>query len=173
MANAVAAETFVTFETNYGKIVLELYSEKAPLTVENFLHYVKSGHYDGILFHRVIKGFMVQGGGYDLNFKEKKTDPPIKNEADNGLKNLRGTIAMARTSEPNSATAQFFINHVDNSFLDYTSNNPGYAVFGKVIEGMDAVDKIALAKTKSYLGMRDVPVEPIIINKATVDLDKK
>jgi cyclophilin family peptidyl-prolyl cis-trans isomerase len=172
---AAAAETFVSLETNYGTIRLELYPDKAPVTVENFLKYVESGHYDGTLFHRVIKGFMIQGGGLDEGFKEKKTLGPIKNEAANGLKNLRGTIAMARTSAIHSATSQFFINHVDNSFLDHVPDAPnhyGYAVFGKVIEGMDVVDKIALVKTRSYMGMQDVPAEPVIIKKATVDLKK-
>jgi peptidyl-prolyl cis-trans isomerase B (cyclophilin B) len=175
MSTAAAAETFVSLETNYGVIRLELYPDKAPVTVENFLKYVQSGHYDGTIFHRVIRGFMIQGGGMDTDFKEKTTLSPIRNEAGNGLSNLRGTIAMARTSAPHSATAQFFINHTDNAFLNHTSDNPaqyGYAVFGKVIEGMDIVDKIAATQTRSHMGMQDVPAEAVIINKAVVDLKK-
>jgi cyclophilin family peptidyl-prolyl cis-trans isomerase len=175
MSAQAAAETYVSLKTNYGTIRLELYPDKAPVTVENFIKYAEAGHYDGTIFHRVIKGFMIQGGGFDADFKEKKTLAPIKNEAANGLKNLRGTIAMARTSAPHSATSQFFINHVDNDFLNYVSDAPnqfGYAVFGKVVSGMETVDKIALVKTKSYGGMGDVPTENIVIKKVVVELSK-
>lgn len=162
----------VRLETNLGDVVLKLDSAKAPTTVENFLTYVKEGHYDGTIFHRVIPNFMAQGGGYSEDFKQKPTHPPIKNEADNGLKNSRGTIAMARTPDPNSATAQFFINFVDNAFLDYKSPTPqgwGYAVFGEVSEGMEVVDKMAKIPTGSGGPMAsDVPQTPIIIQKATV-----
>lgn len=162
----------VKFETSLGAIVVELDQKKAPETVKNFLTYVREGHYDGTIFHRVIGGFMAQGGGYTIDFTQKPTHPPIKNEANNGLKNARGTIAMARTSDPHSATAQFFINYKDNTFLDYQNPNPqgwGYAVFGKVIEGMDVVDKMATIPTGRGGPMpKDVPQTPIVIEKATV-----
>jgi cyclophilin family peptidyl-prolyl cis-trans isomerase len=154
----------VALDTTKGKIVLELYPDKAPKTVDNFLKYVKAGHYDNTIFHRVIAGFMVQGGGFTADMKQKATRPPIKNEADNGLTNDRGTVAMARTSDPDSATSQFFINVVDNTFLNFSSRPPGYAVFGKVIEGMEVADAIAAVKTKA----QDVPVEPVAIKKARV-----
>ncbi len=162
---------YVELETTMGNIVIELNAEKAPNTVANFLDYVKSGHYDGTIFHRVIDGFMIQGGGMDANMKEKSTNAPIKNEADNGLKNEVGTIAMARTSDPNSATAQFFINVKDNSFLNYTSPTPqgwGYAVFGKVTEGMDVVNKIKGVPTGKYGFHSDVPTTPVVISHAKV-----
>jgi len=163
----------VKLETNMGDIVLELDAEKAPVTVENFLRYVNEKFYDGVIFHRVINGFMIQGGGFEANMKRKETHEAIKNEASNGLKNDRGTIAMARTSDPNSATAQFFINHNNNKSLDYVKDkNAGYAVFGKVITGMGIVDKIAVVKTKTWNGMADVPVEPVIIKTATVVKEK-
>ncbi|HHQ48100.1 MAG TPA: peptidyl-prolyl cis-trans isomerase [Acidobacteria bacterium] len=152
-------------------MVLELDTAKAPVTVENFLRYVREGFYDGTVFHRVIPGFMIQGGGFTAAMEKKRTHPPIKNEAGNGLANLRGTIAMARTSQVNSANSQFFINVVDNHFLDHRDNSPrgyGYCVFGKVVEGMDVVDAIAKVKTGVSHGMRDVPVEPVIIEHATV-----
>ncbi|MBP1150197.1 MULTISPECIES: peptidylprolyl isomerase [Methylocaldum] len=162
----------VRLETNLGDVVLTLDSAKAPATVENFLTYVKEGHYDGTIFHRVIPNFMAQGGGYTEDFKQKPTRPAIKNEADNGLKNKRGTIAMARTPDPHSATSQFFINFVDNAFLDYKSATPqgwGYSVFGEVTEGMDVVDKMAKIPTGSGGPMAsDVPQTPIIIEKATI-----
>ena len=161
----------ITFETTKGKIVLQLDQKKAPITVDNFLEYVKSGHYDGTVFHRVIKGFMIQGGGFTSDMQQKPVNDPIKNEADNGLKNERGTIAMARTPNPHSATAQFFINTVDNHFLDHKSKDMqgwGYAVFGKVIEGMEVVDTIAGVKTGTKGGHQDVPIEPVVILKATV-----
>ena len=161
----------ITLETTKGKIVLQLDQEKAPNTVSNFLDYVKSGHYNGTVFHRVIKGFMIQGGGFTSDMQQKPVNDPIKNEADNGLKNERGTIAMARTPNPHSATAQFFINTVDNHFLDHKSKDMqgwGYAVFGKVIEGMEVVDTIAGVKTGTKGGHQDVPIEPVVILKATV-----
>ena len=160
---------YVELETTMGNIVIELNQEKAPNTVANFLEYVKSGHYDGTIFHRVIDGFMIQGGGMDANMKEKSTNAPIQNEADNGLKNEVGTIAMARTSDPHSATAQFFINVKDNSFLNFSGKNPqgwGYAVFGAVIEGFDVVDAIEKVKTSRSGFHQDVPVEDVIIEKA-------
>lgn len=159
----------VVLDTSLGKIKLELDKEKAPVTVENFLGYVNSGHYNKTIFHRVIKGFMIQGGGMDEKMSEKATRKPIENEAKNGLKNLRGTIAMARTSDPNSATAQFFINTVDNDFLNKGPGNDGYAVFGKVVEGMDVVDKIAATKTTSKGYMSDVPTTAIIIESASIE----
>jgi len=161
----------ITLETTKGKIVLLLDAKKAPITVSNFQEYVKSGHYDGTIFHRVIQGFMIQGGGFASDMRQKSVNAPIKNEADNGLKNERGTIAMARTPDPHSATAQFFINTVDNRFLDHKSKDMqgwGYAVFGKVIEGMEVVDTIASVKTGIKGGHQDVPVEPVVILKATV-----
>ena len=162
---------YVELETTMGNIVIELNQEKAPNTVANFLEYVKSGHYDGTIFHRVIDGFMVQGGGMDANMTEKSTNAPIQNEADNGLKNEVGTIAMARTSDPHSATAQFFINVKDNSFLNFSGKNPqgwGYAVFGKVTEGMDIVNKIKGVPTGKYGFHADVPTTPVVITHAKV-----
>jgi cyclophilin family peptidyl-prolyl cis-trans isomerase len=157
----------IRIETSQGVIVAELDMEKAPVTVQNILDYVRDGFYDGTIFHRVIDGFMVQGGGFDEDMKQKETLPPIRNEAGNGLKNARGTLAMARTSIVDSATAQFFINLVDNGFLDHKDETPagyGYAVFGKVVEGLDVVDKIGGVET----GSQDVPVEPVVIQKVTV-----
>lgn len=162
---------YVELETTMGNIVIELNQEKAPNTVANFLEYVKSGHYDGTIFHRVIDGFMIQGGGMDANMTEKSTSAPIQNEADNGLKNEVGTIAMARTSDPHSATAQFFINVKDNSFLNFSGKNPqgwGYAVFGKVTEGMDIVNKIKGVPTGKYGFHADVPTTPVVITHAKV-----
>ncbi|MBF0309258.1 MAG: peptidylprolyl isomerase [Magnetococcales bacterium] len=149
-----------------GDIVLELDREKAPITVENFVTYVRDGFYNDTIFHRVIPGFMIQGGGMDAQMKQKSTRAPIRNEADNGLKNLRGTICMARTQEINSATAQFFINLKDNDFLDHGRRDFGYAVFGKVVKGMDIVDRIAAVRTGNKGGHQDVPVEPVTILKA-------
>lgn len=160
----------VLIKTNMGDIILELDASAAPITVQNFLSYVDSHFYDGTIFHRVIKKFMIQGGGLTADFEEKSTNPPIKNEAANGLKNKRGTISMARTSVIDSATSQFFINHVDNSFLDHRDNTPdgyGYAVFGKVIQGMDVVDAIAEVKTMTKSGSTDVPRETITIVSIT------
>lgn len=161
----------VKLTTNFGEIVLELDAEKAPVTVENFLNYVKKGFYDGLIFHRVINGFMIQGGGFDEKMKQKSTDAPIKNEADNGLSNDNYTIAMARTSIPDSATAQFFINVADNDFLNHTaptSSGWGYCVFGKVITGTEVVDKIKAVSTTSRAGHQDVPTEAVVIQKAEV-----
>ena len=162
----------VQFETSMGVIKAELYPDKAPITVKNFLTYVREGYYDGLVFHRVIRDFMIQGGGFTKEMKEKGTKhPPIKNEADNGLKNDRGTVAMARTSVVDSATAQFFINTVNNDFLNHRAKSPqgyGYAVFGKVIEGMDVVDKIRAVPTASSGMHQDVPKQPVVILKATV-----
>ena len=150
----------IIMKTNIGDVKLELYPDKAPVTVENFVSYIKDKFFDGLIFHRVIDGFMIQGGGFDENLHQKETKAPIKIESDNGLKNDRGTIAMARTSDPNSATSQFFINLVDNNFLNFRSpdvHGYGYAVFGKVTEGMDVVDKIATVPTGSIGYMQDVP----------------
>ena len=162
----------VRMQTNMGVFVLELNQEKAPATVENFLQYVNDGFYNGTVFHRVIDGFMIQGGGFTENLEKKDTRPPIRNEANNGLKNERGTIAMARTNDPHSATAQFFINVVNNDFLDYRSSDMrgwGYAVFGKVIEGMDVIDKIKAVPTgASGPFNRDVPKTPVIIESVTL-----
>lgn len=162
--------TKVVLETSLGKIVLEIYEDKAPQTAKNFLKYVDEKFYDGTIFHRVIPNFVIQGGGFDKEMKEKQTYPAIKNEADNGLSNLRGTIAMARTSDPHSATSQFFINLVDNKNLDFKDKNSGrgwgYAVFGKVQEGMDVVDKIASVQTTTKGYYENVPKEPVLILKA-------
>ncbi len=161
----------VELNTNKGRIVLELNSEKAPKTVANFLEYVKSGHYDGVIFHRVINNFMIQGGGFDINFKEKSTRDSIENEADNGLTNDVGTVAMARTSAPHSASAQFFINVKDNGFLNHSGKNPqgwGYAVFGKVVEGLDVIENIKQVKTGNRGHHSDVPVENVVIESAKV-----
>lgn len=165
-----AAPVKVLMQTSAGDITLELNAEKAPKTVENFVKYVENGHYDGLTFHRVIKGFMIQGGGYDDKYRERQTRAPIINEASNGLKNDRGSIAMARTSSPHSATSQFFINHKNNSNLDHPSfDGCGYAVFGKVVEGMDVVDSIANTSTGPIQPLgRDVPVKPIVIEKVTL-----
>lgn len=158
----------VAVETNQGMIEIELFDDEAPITVKNFLRYVDENYYDGTIFHRVIDGFMIQGGGFTANMEQKTTHGPIRNEADNKLSNLRGTIAMARTSEIHSATAQFFINVADNVFLDYRNPAPsafGYCVFGKVISGMDVVDKIKKVKTGLKGGHENVPVESIKIIK--------
>ena len=159
----------VKISTNLGDVVLELYPDKAPKTVANFLQYVKDRHYDGTIFHRVIDGFMIQGGGFDPDMTQKSTNDPIDNEAENGLKNDRYTIAMARTSDPHSATAQFFINVGDNDFLNYPgSDGWGYAVFGKVSDGEDVVDAIRAVKTGRKSMFSDVPVETVVIEKAEV-----
>ncbi len=161
----------VKLQTNFGDIIVELNPEKAPITVKNFLRYVNEGFYDGTLFHRVIDNFMIQGGGFDADFKMKSTHAPIQNEADNGLKNETGTIAMARTSGPHSASSQFFINVADNDFLNYRSKDPqgwGYAVFGQVVEGMDVVNAIKKVQTGRHGRHENVPVEPVILEKATV-----
>ena len=157
--------------TNYGEITIELDAEKAPITVANFLQYVESGFYDGLIFHRVIKDFMLQTGGFNAKMKQKDTEAEIKNEADNGLSNDKYTIAMARTSIPDSASSQFFINANDNDFLNHTSPTSsgwGYCVFGKVTEGMDVVDKIEAVETTAAAGHQDVPAQPVVIEKATL-----
>ena len=161
----------VLMATTVGPITLELDADNAPKTVENFLSYVASGFYDGTIFHRVINNFMIQGGGFTADMAQKTTQAPIENEANNGLKNNRGSIAMARTQDPHSATAQFFINVQDNDFLNHTGENMqgwGYAVFGKVTEGEDVLDKIRCVKTGNHAGHQDVPVEPIIIESVIV-----
>lgn len=176
-STAIGATVNVTLETSLGAIKLELYPDKAPVTVANFVRYAKDGHYNGLVFHRVIRGFMIQGGGYDEQYRQRATREPIENEARNGLSNLRGTIAMARTSAPHSATSQFFINHADNPNLD-ASQSPdgwGYCVFGKVTQGMDVVDKIATTPTGAVAPFgRDVPLKPVVIKSVTVaDVPKK
>lgn len=156
----------VVFETNYGDITLEMFPDEAPVTVENFLQYVDEGFFDGTIFHRVIPGFVIQGGGFTEDMNQKETRAPIKNEADNGLKNSRGSLSMARTQQVNSATSQFFINLKDNAFLDHGTRDFGYAVFARVAEGMDVVDKIAAVSTGNRGMHQDVPVEPVIVEKA-------
>jgi peptidyl-prolyl cis-trans isomerase B (cyclophilin B) len=164
----------VIVRTTFGEMKLELDAGKAPKTVENFLQYARDGHYDGTVFHRVIKDFMIQGGGFDTKMQQKPTRDAIENEADNGLKNDFGTIAMARTMEPHSATAQFFINVKDNDFLNHTGKNMqgwGYTVFGKVVEGAEVLEKIRTVPTASSAGHQDVPVDPVIIETVTVTED--
>jgi len=161
----------VRMTTNYGTIEIEVLPEQAPLTAENFLRYVRDGFYDGVIFHRVVPNFVIQGGGMEPGMKEKETRPPIKNEADNGLKNDRGSLSMARTNEPDSASSQFFINLKDNEFLDHTAKTSrgwGYAVFAKVVSGMDVVDKIAKVPTTNSGFHQDVPTEDVVIEKAEV-----
>ncbi|MFC8045054.1 peptidylprolyl isomerase [Nocardia sp. NPDC057353] len=163
--------TKVNLETNHGPIVLELDEEKAPESVRNFVQYVEAGHYDGTIFHRVIPGFMIQGGGFEPGLQQKPTQPPIQNEAGNGLKNLKYTVAMARTNDPHSATAQFFVNVSDNDFLNHSApagQGWGYAVFGKVVEGTQVVDAIAGVATGSAGPHQDVPKQDVVIEKATV-----
>jgi len=172
---ALAADPQVDLNTNMGTIRIELFPAKAPKTVENFLQYVKDGHYNGTVFHRVIDGFMIQGGGFDKSMRQKPTRTPIENEAKNGLKNDLGTLAMARTSAPHSASAQFFINVKNNDFLNAANAQDGwgYAVFGKVVSGMDVVMKISKVQTGNSGGMGDVPREPVIIESAALVADKK
>lgn len=161
----------ITLHTNFGDITLELDTENTPNTAANFLEYAKSGFYDGTIFHRVMNGFMIQGGGFDANMKQKTTREPIQHEGKKGQDNKRGTIAMARTSDPHSASAQFFINVVDNDFLNFTSETPngwGYVVFGKVVEGMDVVDKIRKVPTTTKSGHQNVPVDNVVIEKVVV-----
>jgi peptidyl-prolyl cis-trans isomerase B (cyclophilin B) len=170
-ATAPAANPRVALDTNKGRIVIELYADKAPKTVKNFLDYVKAGHYNNTIFHRVIPGFMIQGGGFTPDMSEKPTRGPIQNEADNQVLNQRGTLAMARTGDPNSATAQFFINLANNGFLNFTSKTPagwGYTVFGNVVEGMDVVDAIAQLPTTTKGMYENVPTQAVVIQKATV-----
>ena len=161
----------VELHTNHGVIKLELNAEKAPKTVENFLNYVNKGHYDNTVFHRVIDGFMIQGGGFEPGMKQKPSDAPVENEANNGLKNVRGSVAMARTNDPHSATAQFFINVSDNDFLNHSAPTPqgwGYCVFAEVVDGLDVLDAIRKVKTGNKGGHQDVPTDDVIIEKATV-----
>ena len=162
---AQAKDPEVIIKTSHGDITLRLFAEQAPITVENFLGYVDSGHYKGTIFHRVIPRFMIQGGGFDERMRERPTGDPIKNEARNRLHNERGTIAMARTNDPDSATAQFFINHRNNFRLDWTPGNAGYTVFGEVIDGMYVVDSIAIEPTGNFMGHQNVPLKPITINE--------
>jgi len=159
----------VALDTSLGKIRIGLDQERSPVSTANFLKYVKAGHYDGTVFHRVIPNFMIQGGGMTPDLKEKPTSPPIRNEARNGVRNLRGSVAMARTNDPNSATAQFFINLKDNPFLDFGMQGAGYAVFGQVLEGMDVVDKIVAVPTKNSGPYQNVPVTPVVIKTAKVE----
>ena len=174
VTNAKAADNpRVVMETSLGTMVIELYPEKAPVTVKNFLSYVDAGFYDGTIFHRVIPGFVIQGGGFDANMEKKSNNPPIKNEADNGLRNLRATLSMARTSDINSATSQFFINLKNNSNLDHNSSSFGYAVFAKVVKGVGTIDKIAAVKTTTKGHYRDVPAEPVLIISAKREESKK
>lgn len=157
----------IKFETSLGDFTIELFADKAPVTAKNFLQYVDEGHFGGTVFHRVIPGFVIQGGGMTADLGQKPTRKPIENEATNGLKNLRGTLSMARTNDINSATSQFFVNLTDNAFLDHQGpRNFGYAVFGKVVEGMDVIDAIAAVKTGSKRGHDDVPLEPVVVNAA-------
>jgi cyclophilin family peptidyl-prolyl cis-trans isomerase len=170
--HSMAANPHIVIKTSMGEIEAELFEDKAPITVKNFLSYVNKGHYKNLTFHRVINNFMIQGGGFDKDLKEKATDAPIKNEAGNGLKNETGTLAMARTNDVDSATAQFFINVVDNAFLDHRDNSPmgfGYCVFGKVTKGMPVVNKIKMVKTGFRAPMEDVPMDAVVI----LDITKK
>jgi peptidyl-prolyl cis-trans isomerase A (cyclophilin A) len=160
----------IKFETSHGDFTVELFQKEAPVSAENFQKYVDDKYFDGTIFHRIIPGFMIQGGGMNTDFGNKETRAPIKNEAKNGLKNTRGTLSMARTSDINSATSQFFVNLVDNGFLDNGPRDYGYAVFGKVVDGMDTVDKIAAVKTGRRKGHQDAPLEDVIIKSArTID----
>ena len=162
----------VTLHTNYGVIKLNLFADKAPATVANFISYVKDGFYDNTIFHRVIDGFMIQGGGFTPDMDQKETKATIKNEANNRVANTKGTIAMARTSDPHSATCQFFINVADNSFLNFSAENSqgwGYCVFGEVVEGMDVLDKIKTVRTGRFAGHSDVPVDPVLIERAELN----
>ncbi len=171
-ATVTTARPTVTLETTLGAIVIELFTDKAPRTCENFLRYVQEKYYDGLIFHRVIPGFVIQGGGFEPGMKPRKpTHPPVKNEADNGLKNLRGTLSMARTLQVDSATSQFFINLKNNPFLDHQGNDParfGYAVFGRVVKGMETVDRIAQVPTGRVRGFKDVPTTDVVIQRAYI-----
>jgi cyclophilin family peptidyl-prolyl cis-trans isomerase len=171
-AAAAADNPRVRVTTNLGEMVIELYPDKAPKTVENFLQYVKEGHYEGTIFHRVINDFMIQGGGFTPDMVQKKARPPIMNEADNGLRNTVGTVAMARTNDPHSATSQFYINVANNDFLDFREKTPrawGYAVFGRVIQGMDVLGKIKAVPTHTVGPFQNVPNDPVIIQKVTLE----
>jgi peptidyl-prolyl cis-trans isomerase A (cyclophilin A) len=156
----------VRFETSHGAFTVELFPKEAPVSVENFLRYVDDGHFDGTIFHRIVPGFVIQGGGLSADFGQRKTRPPIANEANNGLKNSRGSLSMARTSDINSATSQFFVNLADNAFLDHSARDFGYAVFGRIESGMDVIDKIAKVRTGNRKGYQDAPLEDVIIVSA-------
>ena len=162
----------IRFETNLGDFTIKFFEKEAPLSVANFLSYIDEGYFDGTIFHRIVPGFVIQGGGFTEDMTQKKTKAPVKNEADNGLKNKRGTLSMARTNDINSATSQFFVNLKDNDFLDNSRGNFGYAVFAEVTEGMDVIDKIAAVATGRKKGFDDVPVEAVIMKKVT-RVDKK
>jgi peptidyl-prolyl cis-trans isomerase A (cyclophilin A) len=157
----------IRFETTLGPFTIELFEKEAPISSANFLKYIEDGFFDGTIFHRIVPGFVIQGGGFTEDMSQKKTQPAIKNEADNGIKNSRGTLSMARTNDINSATSQFFVNLKDNDFLDHSRGNFGYAVFGRVTEGMDVIDKIAAVETGRRKGFDDVPVEPVIMTKVS------
>lgn len=156
----------IRFETSHGDFAVELFEKDAPLSAANFLQYVDDGFFDGTIFHRIVSGFVIQGGGLTADFDQKQTRPPVKNEATNGIRNERGTLSMARTNDIHSATSQFFVNLVDNAFLDHNSGNYGYAVFGRVTEGMDVIDKIAKVKTGRRKGYTDAPMEDVVIKSA-------
>src|SRR5271154_4659943 len=156
----------IRFETTLGNFTIEFFEKEAPLSVANFLRYIDDGHFDSTIFHRVVPGFVIQGGGFTEDMTQKKTQPPVKNEADNGLKNQRGTLSMARTNDVNSATSQFFVNLKDNDFLDHSRGNFGYAVFARVTQGMDVIDKIAAVKTDRKRGHDDVPVDAVTVKSA-------
>jgi cyclophilin family peptidyl-prolyl cis-trans isomerase len=156
----------VRFETSHGTFTVELFAEKAPVSVENFLKYVDDGHFDGTIFHRIIPGFVIQGGGLTADFASKSTRAPISNEANNGLKNTRGSLSMARTNEINSATSQFFVNLADNAFLDHGPRDYGYAVFGRISDGMDVIDRIARVRTGTRKGYKDAPLEEVVVMSA-------
>jgi len=156
----------VRFETSHGTFTVELFPEKAPVSVENFLKYVDDGHFDGTIFHRIIPGFVIQGGGLTADFANKKTRAPISNEANNGVKNTRGSLSMARTNEVNSATSQFFVNLADNAFLDHGPRDYGYAVFGRISDGMDVIDRIARVRTGTRQGYKDAPLEDVVVVSA-------
>ena len=156
----------IRFETSHGTFTVELFPKEAPVTVENFLRYVDEGHFDGTIFHRIVPGFVIQGGGLTADFASKKTRAPISNEAKNGLKNTRGSLSMARTSDINSATSQFFVNLSDNAFLDHSPRDFGYAVFGRVSEGMDVIDRIARVNTGTRKGYKDAPLEDVVVQSA-------
>lgn len=162
----MAETSLIRFETSHGAFTVELFPKEAPLSAENFLRYVDEHHFDGTLFHRIVPGFVIQGGGLDAQFRNKRTRAPIRNEAKNGLKNTRGTLSMARTSEVDSATSQFFVNLADNDFLNHSARDFGYAVFGRVTEGMDVIDKIAAVKTGRRQGHQDAPLEDVLIVSA-------
>jgi cyclophilin family peptidyl-prolyl cis-trans isomerase len=172
-SGARAANPVVVMETDMGTVKIELFEKEAPVTVKNFLAYVEDKHYDGLIFHRVIEDFMIQGGGFQPGMKEKKTKEPIKNESSNGLSNSKYTVAMARTSDPDSATSQFYINTKDNKFLDGAKDKAGYAVFGKVIAGTDVVDKIRGVKTVTRMGFKDVPDQDVVIKSISLEKAKQ